>query len=258
MDHLIHMLVMEYLPYIEICHKWQSLGMEGLDLSEKHHQQILVWAPETPLANVQKINDLHFEVQSLNSNKYYQINLVTTTCSCSDFPHIHLCKHVAAVKHYFGGVGAQSPGNVGTGMGTSAMHATPDLLVQKDGSSGSTDDSATASIVLAANDMIYLCQRLLEVVTKVLSDPDTARSIKKCHSQLQELVVSAMAAGNGSSLPEIEPISLNQHTWLETAVWMGVKQVNRCGKGKVNSALMAQHIGKPNYKCASNNNDMVD
>ena len=227
--------------------------MEGLDLSEKCHQQILAWAPETPLANVQKINNLHFEVQSSNSNKYYQINLVTTTCSCSDFPHICLCKHMAAVKHYFRGVGPQSPGNVGTGVGTSATCTTPDLLVQKDGSGSSTDDSTMASIVSAANDMIYLCQRLFEVVTKVPSDPDTTRSIKKSHSQLQELVVLAMVAGNGSSLPEIEPISPNQCTWLETAAQMGVKWVNRHRKGKVNSVLTAQHIGKPNHKCASDN-----
>jgi hypothetical protein len=36
MDHLIHMLVMEFIPDLEIRHKWQTLGMEGLNLVEKH------------------------------------------------------------------------------------------------------------------------------------------------------------------------------------------------------------------------------
>jgi SWIM zinc finger len=103
MDHLIHMLVVEFLLDLEMCHKWQELGMHGRDLAKQHHQQILRHAPKTPLTQIQKINDLHFEVQSSNSNKFYNIDLVTTTCSCSDFPRIRLCKHIAAVVHFFGG-----------------------------------------------------------------------------------------------------------------------------------------------------------
>ena len=34
-DHLIHMLVKEFLPEAEHCHKWQSLEMEGPNLAEK-------------------------------------------------------------------------------------------------------------------------------------------------------------------------------------------------------------------------------
>ena len=59
---------------------------------------------------------------------------------------------------------------------------------------------------------------------------------------------STTVAGDGSHLPEKESIAPNQHSWPETAVQMGVK---RCGKGKVNSALTAQHIGKPNRKRAT-------
>ncbi|KAH9987602.1 hypothetical protein BJV74DRAFT_773849, partial [Russula compacta] len=52
MDHLIYILVMEFLPHIETHHKWQTLGMEGPDLAKKCHQQILVCAPKTPLARI--------------------------------------------------------------------------------------------------------------------------------------------------------------------------------------------------------------
>jgi hypothetical protein len=104
MDHLIHMLVKEFLPDIEHRHKRQMLGMEGPNLAKEHCQQILTRAPETPVEKIMKIDDLHFEVQSSNSSKCYQINLITTTCNCSDFPNISLCKHIAAVVHFFGGV----------------------------------------------------------------------------------------------------------------------------------------------------------
>ncbi len=102
-DHLIHTLVNEYLPDLEFRHKRQALGMEGLNLAEKRRRQILRRAPETPVEKILKIDDSHFEVQSSNSNKLYQIDLGTKTCNCIDFPRVHLCKHIAAVAHFFGG-----------------------------------------------------------------------------------------------------------------------------------------------------------
>jgi len=61
-DHLIHTLVMEFLPEVEIRHKRQMLGMEGLNLAEKRRRQIQTRAPETPLSKIEKIDDLHFKV----------------------------------------------------------------------------------------------------------------------------------------------------------------------------------------------------
>ncbi len=113
MDHLIHLLAREYLPEIEHRHKRQRLGMEGPNLAEERRQQILSRAPETPLAKIKKIDDLHFEVQSSNTLKCYQIDLSTKVCNCSDFPNISLCKHIAAIVHFFGGadLGPQPPRN---------------------------------------------------------------------------------------------------------------------------------------------------
>ena len=87
--------------------------MEGLNLAEKRCSQILMHAPETPVEKIKKINELLFEVQSLKSNDKYQINLSTITCNCLDFPIISLCKHIATVVHFFGGVdlGPQPPRN---------------------------------------------------------------------------------------------------------------------------------------------------
>ncbi|KAF8502332.1 hypothetical protein F5888DRAFT_1573895, partial [Russula emetica] len=39
-DHLIHMLVMEFVPNVKFRHKQQVLGMEGPNLAEKRRQQI--------------------------------------------------------------------------------------------------------------------------------------------------------------------------------------------------------------------------
>jgi hypothetical protein len=67
-------------------------------------------------------------------------------------------------------------------------------------------------------------------------------------------VPSATAAGDGSHLPEKENIGPNQRSWPETAARMGVKRGNKPReKGKVDSALTAQHIGEPNHKRATDN-----
>ena len=97
------MLMKEFIPDVQHCHKQQSLGMEGPNLAKKRCHQILMHAPKTPVEKIQKINNLHFEVQSLNSNKYYQINLSTITCDCSNYSNISLCKHIAVVVHFFEG-----------------------------------------------------------------------------------------------------------------------------------------------------------
>ena len=129
MDHLIHMLMKKFNPNVEHRHKWQLLGMEGPNLAEKHHHQILTRASETPIEKIQKIDDLHFEVQSSNSNKYYQIDLSTITCDCSNYPNISLCKHIATVVHFFGGaeLGPQPPDN---GTSDSSNGTSPIELVE--------------------------------------------------------------------------------------------------------------------------------
>ena len=181
-------------------------------------------------------------MQSSNSNKSYRIDLDTTTCNCSDFPHICLCKHLAAVVHFFGGadLGPQPPVN---------ESVASDSPVQQVGSVGCTDDGA-ASIVSAANDIIGLSQ---ELITRALHDPGIAKSLNSIRSRLSALLLSATAAGDGSHLPEKENIGPNQHSWLETAMRMGVKHGNKNHrKGKVDSALTAQHISEPNRKRAAN------
>jgi hypothetical protein len=81
--------------------------------------------------------------------------LDTKTCNCSDFPRIQLCKHIAAVVYFFGGadLGPQPPGT--------SDSVAPNSPVQQDGSVGSTDNGAIASIVSSANDIISLSHELI-------------------------------------------------------------------------------------------------
>ena len=245
MDHLIHMLVKEFIPDVEHHHKWQSLGMEGPNLAEKRHCQILTCAPKTPIEKIQKIDNLHFEVQSSNSNKYYQIDLSTITCDCSYYPNISLCKHIAVVVHFFGGaeLGPQPPDN---GTSDSSNGTSPIEPVEYESPAQPVGSSTCNTIILAANDSIKLLQHL---ITKAPSDPKIAKSLNLIQSQISALLLAT--AVDDARLPEKENISPNQHFWPETAARMGEKCGMKCCQGKVDSVLMAQHISEPNRKHAN-------
>src|SRR5260370_36469843 len=84
-DHLIHALVKDMIPSYEDHHKRQKLGMQGPNLAEKRRKDILARAPETTQEQIQQIDQSHFRVQSSSSEKTYEINLLTYTCTCLDF-----------------------------------------------------------------------------------------------------------------------------------------------------------------------------
>src|SRR5258708_37680422 len=107
----------------------------------------------------------------------------------------------------------------------------------------------SAAIPSIINDIFSLSQ---ELVTKGPSDPGIANSLNSLQA-IQSGLRGILLAGNGSHLPEKENIGPNQCSWPETAVRMGVKHVNKCPNGKVDSALTAQHIGEPNHKRTADN-----
>ena len=142
-------------------------------------------APETPLKKIQKVDNSHFDVQSSNSKKTYQIDLFTTTCSCSDFPYIRLCKHIAAVVHFFGGanLGPQPP-----------CADAPSLPVQQNGSAGSSDDGdiASASVVSTANDILSLTQDLISKAPLTSWEVSTKGKHTLNHSQGRQQVLGVV------------------------------------------------------------------
>ena len=172
MDHLIHTLVKGMLPSYEDHHKRQMLGMQGPDLAEKRRKQIVTRAPKIPLERIKEIGQSHFEIQSSSSEIFYEINILTHTCTCIDFPRIQLCKHLAAMVHYFQGglegaeFGPQAPDNA-------SKPDVPKSPTQQDSNTGNSN-SRTA-VISAANDIVQIAQ---EIITKVPADPEMAKSLK--------------------------------------------------------------------------------
>ena len=208
MDHLIHTLVNEMLPTYEDRHKQQKLEMQGPNLAEKRQKDILARAPETSLEQIKEIAESRFEVQSTSSEKLYEVNLLTYTCTCLDFPRIKLCKHVAAVVHFFEGglkameLGPPAPVNASA---SELEPVVPKSPAQQDGSAANSKTCASLNSVV--NDIFQLAHSILETAPAD-SDPDMVKSLKMARSQLN--AVQCNMKDNGSRLPEKEQIALNQ------------------------------------------------
>jgi hypothetical protein len=247
-DHVIHALAREMLPSYEDHHKRQRLGMQGPDLAKKRRKQILARAPETPLEQIKEISQSRFEVQSTSSEKIYEINILTYTCTCSDFPRIQLCKHVAATVHFFrGGLGdglrPQAPNNASA---SEAEPVVPKSPAQQEGPGNAGNAKTRASMISTANDITCLALEIQEILVIAPANLEMAKSLQMARSQLNAMRLG-LNDNDGSWLPEKEQIGPNQLSWPPTATQMGVK----CGKkrrGKVDSALTGEHIGAPKRK----------
>src|SRR6266849_3558046 len=214
--------------------------MQGPNLAEKRRKDILARAPKTTQERIQQIDQLRFKVQSSSSEKTYEINLLTYTCTCLDFPHIQLCKHIAATVHFFGGgiegAGPHAPVNASEELADPA---------HKDGSAGK---SRRPTLISDINYINRLTQEILEMAPAD-PDPETVKFVKLAGSQLNAVHISL--TGNRPRLPDKEQIAPNQLSWPPTAVCMGVKRGEKHWD-KVDSTLMAKHIGVPKCKCFNN------
>jgi hypothetical protein len=130
-------------------------------------------APETPLKQIKEVSQSRFVVQSTSSENTYEVNLLTYMCTCNNFPHIQLCKHVTATMHFFlGGIlGPQAP--VNESASKRELDMPKSLTAQQDSSIGNT--KTHASVISTANDIVCTAQEILGMVP---ADPETAKSLQ--------------------------------------------------------------------------------
>lgn len=250
-DLLIHTLVKEVRPDIEDHHKWQLI-MKCDNLAGQCWHTILAHAPETTWDYITQLEDMCFQVCSSNKEIFYEVDSLNTHCTCLDFPCIEFCNHIASVEHYFGVGKSPAPGNPSSLPSSQLSALLSNAKNRNTASNAPYQENSSASLIYATNDIIALSQELLiqmpkpDDVSKKLDDvSNTVKSLHSVRTHLAAVVTSATS--NGPQLPEKEQIAPNQHSWPETAQRMGIKWGKK-GRGKVDSAHTAQHIGEINRK----------
>ena len=214
MDHLIYTLVMVMLPSYENRHNRQKLGFDGPDLANKRRTEILVRAPELKVESICNLGDDQFSVQSVtHSPRTYSVELRAQSCNCPDWPRVQLCKHVAAVAHYFGG-NQQIDAKIET-----LKTVKPNW--DREGSLGAQSDGSSAASIV--ENVIAVSRAYLD--DGAPSSPATVRSLQMVESHLSAIVRTSQPE---SPLPDKVVLPPNQGTnWAETAQRMGATRKRR-------------------------------
>jgi hypothetical protein len=241
-DMLIHTLVRDLMPDIEDRHKWHSMKKRD-DLEAWCWHTILARALEIPHDFILKLEGMRFQVHSSTQELFFDVDLVNSTCTCSDFPRIEFCKHIASAEHFF------RVGKAGPTSQPSLIE--PASLNTKNGNT-TYDVNSVVSLISVTNKIIALSQELLMHTPKPEDVSNTVKSLRSVSKHLAAVVASG--TGDGPLLPEKEQIAPNQHSWTETAQRMGVKRIKK-RRGKVDSALTAEHISEINRKRTRENED---
>ena len=155
-------------------------------------------------------------------------------CDCPDWPRVRLCKHIAAVAHFF--PGPTQP--------TAAPKSVPQVHER-------SVDSCDASLAPPSSSPIL--KNLISVSQGLLSDglpssPGTVWSLRLVESHLTAIAQHSRAAEN-SPLPDRESLPPNQRTWTETAKRMGATKRKRARPTDTSPPVKAaEWIGPLNRK----------
>jgi hypothetical protein len=82
-DHILFTLVMEMVPHYKARHEHQEVGVEGLDLTEWWHQEILISARAISHNSIQQFDNAQFHIASRSCPRnYHAVDLDQVTYEC--------------------------------------------------------------------------------------------------------------------------------------------------------------------------------
>ena len=222
------------LPYYETCHNSWELGFDSSNLAQKRRKEILAKSPEVPAESIrtQGDSDRYYMQSVTDPSCTYLVKLSNKSCDCPDWPRVRLCKHVAAVSHFFETVELTFE-TVDLAIETVNPAVAP---VETEDSADSPSDASAAAIV----------EKVISVSRDFLSDGapsslDTVWSLQVVEAHLTVVVRNSQSSE--SPLPDKEQIPPNQRSWTETAQQMGVMNSMVLTSGEV-TGLSQSRVSK--------------
>lgn len=223
MDHLIHTLVHDVVPFYKAKHSRQEWGFEGLDLEMKRRKEIEVAAAKIPFDAITDFEDDdepgQFTVQSQKKpNHVYFIDVDAYTCDCESYPLISYCKHLAAVQlHIYENIEIKPMGSLFTNKNSILTRIT---------TSGHETKAAPTVITtpLPPNPDLPILATIPEKLQRLavrtqLSPPqDLTDTLRQLDGLLDRALVEC---AQPQVLPRHKKVPSNQHSWPETAKVMG-------------------------------------
>ena len=215
-------------------HKRQLVGLEGPDLEEVYHEQILENTRNISLDSIHPVSNTEFLVASeSNPGHCYLIDLTQPTCDCKDFPRIRLCKHIAAVNVHFPPLCSKG----------SSFSKILECMCDQDLPQSAPKSNADEEHVVLLKDIKALYQQLTALSDDTTPDLEALKTVK--HS----LKAVIALANRSQALPKKDDFNPNQKTWAETAKCMGARKAPRWKPGLPSGNITEQCIGPVKGKC---------
>jgi len=209
-------------------YKRQLVGLEGPDLEEARHEQILESTRNISPDSIHPVSNTEFLVASeSNPGHRYPIDLTQSTCDCKDFPRIRLCKHIAAVNEHFPALHSK-----GSSFSEILEHMRDQDLPQS-----APKPNADEECIVLLKDINMLCQQLTALSDDATPDLEALKTVK--HS-----LKAVITLANGSrAFPKKDNFNPNQKTWVETTKRMGARKAPRQKPGPSGGNITEQCIG---------------
>jgi len=199
------------VPYYQIRHERQTVGLDGPDLAEQRRRALLAGARGTPRDSIQQFDSTRFHVASESSpGSYYEIDLSRVACNCRDFPRSRFCKHLAAIYVHF------------PQFCTARENRRIDLQLAPQRvpiSDVSNSNPPQDSVQKLKQDIKFLSQELEKISDESRAVPAVMEAFRTVKSSLTAAIASTQSS---HALPNREVVPPNQNSWTETAermVW---------------------------------------
>ncbi|KAF8056883.1 hypothetical protein FPV67DRAFT_1364408, partial [Lyophyllum atratum] len=218
LDHLLHVLVEEAVPYFIQRHRRQQFGFEGPDLEVQRRIEIENRAQSIARSHIShdKDQEIYLVQSQTKPGVSYRIDLDAYDCTCLSFPLIYFCKHICAVQTHYPEMFKAVPTSGLTINCADSFDRDPDLTsesAEPENCSRAPSKSPVGDLIDALTLLTIRLQKCpLSEVPQPLLD-------------LQDLVNCAnqhLDSSDLATLPPKKKIAPNQNSWTETAAVMNV------------------------------------
>jgi hypothetical protein len=224
LNHLLHILVDQAMPYLIHHHCQQEFGFEGPDLKVKKHLDIKSCLRSITLLHISQAspeegNQIFFVQSQSTVGVCYWVGLDTYNCESMSFPVIYFCKHICAVQNHFPEECKPVPRSM------LAIHCADSLAAdprETDSDSNGDDESNEDERILPSP--MTMINKLSKLAIRLQARPPTALPdyLQDFYKHLNCVVDDSSTLINQSSCGK-KKVAPNQHSCTETAAMMNVR-----------------------------------
>ncbi|KAJ7028487.1 hypothetical protein C8F04DRAFT_1290675, partial [Mycena alexandri] len=217
-DHLLHVLVNDTIPYFIGKHRRQEFGFEGPDLEVKRRMEVESRSLSIKKESIDKVEGqaVYRVCSQSDAAQIYLVDIEAYTCDCLSFPLIDFCKHICAVQRLFPEGCTELP--------ISTLNFSSTSILSTDSDTEDDEEELKEPTTIAEDPVRDLVNRLQHLAVRTRLSPPS--HLSKSWNTLQLAVDAVLAETDFTDaevLPPRKKIAPNEGAgWQSTQAVMGV------------------------------------